>query len=97
MPSTARLISRRDPAVRGPRVAIGDRALDDLAGEIAGVQDRMPCTGSLVTGCDGSGVDQRADGGRHPMFFDVKCRVGDGPGAVASLPQSGLVSGAALA
>jgi len=34
--STARLISRRDPAGLGPRVAIGDRALDELAGDATG-------------------------------------------------------------
>jgi hypothetical protein len=35
-PSTVPLISRRDPAGLGPRVATGDRALDELAGETAG-------------------------------------------------------------
>ena len=35
VPSTDRLISRPDPAVLGPRVAVGDPALDELAGETA--------------------------------------------------------------
>src|SRR4051812_8080570 len=36
VPSTARLISRRDAAVLGPPVAIGDRALEEQADETAG-------------------------------------------------------------
>jgi len=34
VPSTDRLISRPDPAVLGPLVAVGDPALDELAGEL---------------------------------------------------------------
>jgi hypothetical protein len=34
VPSTARLISRPDAAVLGLRVAVGDPALDELAGEL---------------------------------------------------------------
>jgi hypothetical protein len=34
VPSTDRLISRPDPAVLGVRVAVGDTALDKLAGEL---------------------------------------------------------------
>jgi hypothetical protein len=36
VPSTARLIRHRDPAGLGPRAAIGDRALDELADEPTG-------------------------------------------------------------
>ena len=38
----ARLISRHDPAVLGPRVAAGDPALHDLAGELTGLPLQSP-------------------------------------------------------
>ena len=41
-PSPARLISGRDPAVLGLRVAVGDRALDELTGEPAGPFQQVP-------------------------------------------------------
>jgi hypothetical protein len=42
MPSTARLISRPDPAGLGLRVTVGDPALDELAGETM-TQDVVRC------------------------------------------------------
>ena len=42
VPSMARLISRLDPAVLGRRVAAGDPALDDLAGESTGLTPPIP-------------------------------------------------------
>jgi hypothetical protein len=43
MPSTPRLISRRDPAVLGPYVAVGDRALGEPGGENAGPFQQFRC------------------------------------------------------
>jgi hypothetical protein len=43
VPSTARLISCRGPEVLGLCVAVGDRALDELAGETAGPFQQSHC------------------------------------------------------
>jgi len=48
VPSMARLISRLDTAILGPRVAAGDPALDDLAGESAGLPLQNPDTAALA-------------------------------------------------